>query len=192
MKNLRQPLDLQPGQTAANAQVYDNILLVRLLTDEYSLFLQNLQALWGSKRTVDLNEQDFLEWQFSKMTELTDGLISRVNLGGHFHIHDINDYLWVARLPELLGEETDADIRMGELLRGHTTMLALLEADLATVRAEGGTESTLRFLEHLRDQHQALADLIRNYPDWAFPGAGTAAATVPEVYFREAVLKRAS
>jgi hypothetical protein len=98
----------------------------------------------------------------------------------------------VARLPDLLGEETDADIRMGELLRAHTAMLTLLEADLATVRAEQGTESTLGFLEHLREQHCALADLIRNYPDWAFPGAGTAAATVLEVSFREAVLKRAS
>jgi DNA-binding ferritin-like protein len=194
MKNLLQPHDLQPGQTAANAQAYTNILLVRLLTDEYSLFLQTLQALWGSKRTTDLDEQDFLEWQFSKMTELTDVLISRVNRGGHFFIHDINEYMWVARLPELLGEETDADICMGELLRAHTTMLALLEADLATVRAERGTESTLRFLEHLREQHQAMADLIRNYPDWSFPGAGTGtgAATVLEVDFREAVLKRVS
>ncbi len=192
MKNLHQPLDFQPGQAAANAQVYSNILLVRLLTDEYSLFLQTLQALWGSKRTVDPDEQEFLEWQFSKMTELTDVLISRVNRDGHFHIQDINDYMWVARLPELLGEENDADIRMGELLRAHTAMLGLLEADLATVRAEGGTETTLCFLEHLREQHQALADLIRNYPDWAFPGDGTAAAIVPEVYFREAVLKRAS
>jgi hypothetical protein len=188
MKNLRQPLDLQPGQTVANAQVYNNILLVRLLTDEYSLFLQTLQALWGSKRTVDLDEQDFLEWQFGKMTELTDVLISRVNLGGHFYITDINDYMWVARLPELLGEEPDADIRMGELLRAHTTMLTLLEADLATVRTEKGTENTLLFLEHLREQHQALADLIRNYPDWSSP----AAATVLEANFREAVLKRAS
>ncbi|HEX8528729.1 MAG TPA: hypothetical protein VF646_01855, partial [Cytophagales bacterium] len=96
----------------------------------------------------------------------------------------------VARLPELLGEETDTDVRLGELLRAHTTMLTLLDADLATVRAEQGTQSTLRFLEHLREQHQAMTDLIRNYPDWAFPGA--AAANVLAVNFREAALKRAS
>jgi hypothetical protein len=192
MKNVRQARGLQPGQTSAYVEVYTHSLLVRLLTDEYSLFMQTLQALWQSKRTADPDEQDFLEWQFGKMTELTDVLISWVNLGGHFYIKDINDYLWMARLPELLGEETDADIRMEQLQRGHTALLTLLEADLATVRAEEGTETTIRFLEHLREQHHALAELIRNYPDWAFPAAGTAAARVPDVGFREAVLQRAS
>ena len=192
MKTPRQSRGLQPGQPAANAQVYASSVLVRLLTDEYSLFLQTLQALWGSKRTVDLDEQDFLEWQFGKMTELTGVLVSRVNLGGHFSVKDINDYLWMARLPELLGEETDDDIRMGELLRGHTAMLALLDADLATVRAEAGTEGTIRFLEHLREQHCALAGLIRNYPDWAFPGPGTASANRLGADCREVVLQHAS
>ncbi len=192
MKNLRQPRELQPGQPSATAQVYTSSVMVRLLSDEYSLFMQTLQALWGSKRTADVDEQDFLEWQFGKMTELTDVLISRVNLGGHFFVKDINDYLWMARLPELLGEETDTDICMGELLRGHTIMLALLEADLATVRAEAATEATIRFLEHLREQHCALADLIRNYPDWSFPGAGTGAATVLGTGCHEALLKHAS
>jgi hypothetical protein len=192
MKNSRQPRGLQPGQPSANAQVYASSVLVRLLTDEYSLFVQTLQALGGSKRTAGLDEQDFLEWQFGKMTELTNVLISRVNLGGHFSIKDINDYLWMARLPELLGDETDADIRMGELLRGHTAMVVLLDADLATVRAEAGTEGTIRFLEHLREQHCALVGLIRNYPDWAFPGPGAASATLLGTNCREAVLKHAS
>jgi DNA-binding ferritin-like protein len=192
MKTPRQPRDPQPGQPSANAQVYTSSVLVRLLTDEYSLFAQTLQALWASKRTADLDEQDFLEWQSGKMTELTDVLTSRVNLGGHFSVKDINDYLWMARLPELLGEETDADIRMGELLRGHTAMLALLDADLATVRAEAGTQGTLRFLERLREQHCVLADLIRNYPDWAFPGPGAASAAFPGAGCREVMLKHAS
>jgi hypothetical protein len=68
--------------------------------------------------------------------------------------------------------------------------MTLLEADLATVRAEGGTESTLRFLEHLHGQHHAIAGLIRNYPDWAFPGA--AAVALPAAGFGEAAFKRAS
>ncbi len=188
MKKALQLRDFQPGPAAPDAPVYTSSVLVRLLTDEYSLFVQTLQALWGSKRTADPDEQDFLEWQFGKMGELTDVLISRVNLGGHFYIQDINEYLWMARLPELLGEETDADIRMGELLRGHTIMLALLEADLATVRAERGTESTLRLLEHLHAQHHAIAGLIRNYPDRSFPGA----AALPAPGFGEAAFKYAS